>query len=169
MILWQSLEFLRSRIEVRKIIQVVSLVISYLIGSTRIVSTRESFNCPLFWILFQGKIYNLEKFAPTMISGRDFSIFLLPNQSIRSSFLQLLLNVNERGYCKLYSPHGFEQRLHVGIIYLQLQLGTALFLNCGKKKKRLDKDQIGSFSDFLESNRDNRARSREILYSPRRG
>lgn len=28
-----------------------------------------------------------------------------------------------------WKPHGFEQRLHVGIIYLQLQLGAALFLN----------------------------------------
>lgn len=60
----------------------------------------------------------------------------------------------------MYSPHGFEQRLHVGIIYLQLQLGAALFLNWKEKKethKRLDKDQISSISiggkeifDYLE-------------------
>lgn len=65
----------------------------------------------------------------------------------------------KRGYRKLYSPHGFEQRLHVGIIYLQFQLGAALFLNCGKKKKKRtkDKDQISSISiggkeifDYLE-------------------
>lgn len=73
---------------------------------------------------------------------RDKARFLIFLESIVDTIVpSTFLNQNKRGYCKLYSPHGFEQRLHVGIIYLQLQLGTALFLNCGKKKK--DAQKVG--------------------------